>query len=100
MMSYDEEDEIPEWEQHDEEVPPSLEKKWKKRGQDGAKKIQCKSCGQEIDDHSLLCLYCGNRTGIKAGFFGALRALLLESWGLVIFLLILFCVILFLSYSG
>lgn len=78
----------------EEEIPPKLEEKWD-RELSGLKQT-CPSCGNEVDAQALLCLYCGNSTGVQTGVFGRLRALLTSGWGGVIFLLLLLVIGLFL----
>ena len=90
----DEEDEIPDWQREDEKIPPSLERKWEKENFQGPEKEEteliCRSCGNPVRRNVILCLYCGEPTGIKVGLFGHLRAFLLENiLGFILFLAIL-----------
>ncbi len=67
-------EELPDWEVHKEEkVPPRLEEKWSRRERRGMGTVRCRSCGQAVPEDSLLCLFCGGRTGVKAGLFSAIR---------------------------
>lgn len=95
-MSDEDEDEIPDWEIADEEVPSELEKKWE-REEESPKEVLCRSCGRPVSEGALLCLYCGGSTGVKVGFFSGFRAFCFEKpWGIVIFLTILGLILIYL----
>ncbi|MBF0254667.1 MAG: hypothetical protein HQL11_06065 [Candidatus Omnitrophica bacterium] len=55
----DEEHEIPEWEVHEEEVPPALEQKWEKARQRGLGAGVCRECGFPYTEEDLSCRHCG-----------------------------------------
>jgi len=96
---FDNDDEIPEWEMRDEQPPEHLEKKWNKREGEGGKSIVCRSCGKRVSADLLLCLYCGNPTGIKPGVFGHLRSWIFHSpVGAVIFFIIIAIIAFFLIF--
>lgn len=87
-MSIDDDD-TPEWEIPEETPPPHLEKKWNE--EDASEDLRrCASCGKFVSANALLCLYCGEKTGLRTGVFGHLKYWLLESWlGLALMFLLL-----------
>jgi len=86
------------WNQ-EEEVPERLRKKWQAREGEGPREVVCHSCGKNVQAESLLCVYCGKRTGVKAGLFSHLRMWLFESFiGVVVFVAILLSIFLFLIF--
>lgn len=58
-MIHEEEDPTPEWEVKDEEIPPSLQKKWNDYVRKGMKAGICRSCGQLFTENDLSCPHCG-----------------------------------------
>ena len=83
------ENEIPDWNNEEEEIPPALQQKWDEEDEAEEKAWRCRSCGKPVRQRALLCVFCGGSTGVKVGLFGHLRAFLTENlWGVIIFLAI------------
>jgi len=89
-------EEIPEWEQEDEKPPEHLERKWEAEERGKAAKVVCESCGRHVDASALLCLYCGESTGVRTGIFSQMRHFFLKSpVGFLAFFGILLAILLF-----
>jgi len=99
MIGYEDEDEVPDWESREEEVPEPLKKKWRERELARKEQRPCQACGELVDQDGLLCLYCGKATGAQAGFLSRLRTWFLKSYlGIVVLLLLMSIIILFLVF--
>ena len=80
----------------DEDIPPSLEEKWEKEDSLVPLQVVCQSCGQKVSSDALLCLYCGESTGVRAGVFSQLKHYVLRTpWGLAGFMLFFLAVVAF-----
>ncbi len=91
------ENEIPDGESEEEKIPPALRRKWDEEEETEEKARLCRSCGKPVRQKALLCVFCGESTGVKVGLFGNLRAFLTENlWGLIVFLAIAVGIITFL----
>jgi len=93
------EDEFNDWNAPEDDIPSGLSKKWDRADNAPEKKIVCRSCGQEVAEGSLLCLWCGGSTGQRAGLFSTLRYWMSESIvGVAVFFLFLLAVLLLFSF--
>lgn len=100
VFDAEDEEEIPEWEVADEKAPSRLEKKWDQSASAPAKKVLCQSCGHEVSDDALLCLYCGQSTGVRAGFLSFIRLWIAKSYIWVLVFLALIVLFLYWSRGG
>ena len=78
-VSRDDEDEIPEWEAEEEEIPERLEKKWQKDEQKGIKAGVCRVCGWPFTQDELSCAHCGARTDMGEGVLAAFHRWLFKT---------------------
>ena len=84
-------EEIPEWEEIDEEIPPpSLEKKWEAEEREGIKAVSCPGCGKLNRGDALNCIYCDQKLIYDSGFLGWLIHLSTRSFvGFTLFVVFL-----------
>ena len=90
MTEYEErESDIPEWEQEEEKIPESLQKKWQREKFEGLRAGVCKACGWPYTKEDLSCRHCEQPTEISDGVFVSLRRWFIKTWlGLLVFALI------------
>ena len=98
MTLYEErESDIPEWEEEEEKIPESLQKKWQKEELEGMKAGVCADCGWPFTKMDLSCRHCGKSTEISDGALVSLRRWFFKTWpGLLVFVVILLGIIAFL----
>ena len=83
------EDEDPDWEAKEEEIPPALREKWQKEAEKGARAGVCGKCGNTFSDEDLTCRHCEEPVVLKnpspavAWFFKS-------AWGVWIAIAVLF----------
>ena len=74
----------------DEEEPESLRKKWEDEESRPRRDIECRHCGQPIEENSFSCLYCGERIFDDSGPIGKLAKWIKEGrFILVIFMILM-----------
>ena len=100
MTHYEEhESDIPEWEEEEEKIPDSLQKKWQREELEGLKAGICAGCGWPYTKADLSCRHCGKPTEISDGTLVSLRRWFFKTWpGLLALTVILAAIFLFLVH--
>lgn len=100
MTPYEEhESDIPEWEQAEEKIPDSLQKKWQREESEGLRAGICTGCGWPYTKADLSCRHCGKATEISDGTLVWLRRWFFKTWsGLLVLTVILAAIFLFLVH--
>jgi uncharacterized membrane protein YvbJ len=94
------EDDIPDWQEAEEDIPPGLEKKWQEREKEGMKAGVCKKCGWAFTQEDLACRHCETPTEITEGVFISLKRFFLSTpLGIMLFIMI-FAALLFFLFSS
>jgi len=75
------EEEIPDWEEMEEEVPPpALEKKWEREEREESGVVSCPACDKLNRKDALSCIYCDERLAVDSGFLGWIAHLTTNNW--------------------
>ena len=66
-MIEERDDETPDWEVKEQQVPESLRQKWEKQEKAGIRAGVCRDCGYPFTKDDLSCIHCGARTNLTDG---------------------------------
>ena len=91
------EDDIPDWLEPEEDIPPGLEKKWQQKEKEGVKAGVCKKCGWAFTQDDLTCRHCEAPTQIGEGVLISLKKFFLGTpLGIMTFIIIFAALVFFL----
>ena len=100
-MHEERENDVPEWEVKEEEIPESLKKKWQKEEIEGIRAGVCAVCGWPYTKVDLSCRHCGKPTEISAGVLVGLRRWFFKTWlGILALIFILLGIFIFICVVG
>ena len=69
----------------EEEIPGSLQEKWRRDEEKGRRAGTCLECGNLFSDEDLFCRHCGARTSMPGGVLGRAADIFLRSfWGFLV----------------
>ena len=89
-MIEEQDDERPDWEIEEEEIPESLRKRWEKEEEIGLRAGVCKSCGYPFTKEDLSCIHCGARTDLSEGVLIRLKRWFFKTPLGIILLIVIF----------